>query len=467
MSNKSLAPRMAWRYLFSKKQHGAVGVITAVSMCGVAVATAAIICVLSVFNGFQSILADKQSILGSDAVVTPASGKTFENADSLLQRVLTVEGVAYAYPTITDNALAYFSGHEMPVTLKGVPQDTYAKATAIKSVVMSDGEYLLVSDTPISATHAEDEGTDPSVASSDPLHGDEELSEEEILMEELKADENAEKHYYSLLSPGVAIRLGVRPYARYAGKSAGDGFILFAPRRLGQVNMANPGASFMREEIPVTGVFQTMQSDYDKDFVIVDINVARRLLQYDPSQASSIEVAAKKGVDPSALGDRIRRVMPDNVVVKDKLQQQEINFRMISIEKWITFLLLAFILVVASFNIISSLSMLVLDKEGNLATLSAMGASSRSIGRIFWWESIFVTIIGAAIGILLGVALCLAQQHFGLIKLNGDPTALVIHAYPVVVIPKDILIVCVPIFIIGFATAAISSRFAKSRINSI
>jgi lipoprotein-releasing system permease protein len=159
--------------------------------------------------------------------------------------------------------------------------------------------------------------------------------------------------------------------------------------------------------------------------------------------------------------------MPDNVVVKDKLQQQEINFRMISIEKWITFLLLAFILVVASFNIISSLSMLVLDKEGNLATLSAMGASSRSIGRIFRWESIFVTIIGAAIGILLGVALCLAQQHFGLIKLNGDPTALVIHAYPVVVIPKDILIVCVPIFIIGFATAAISSRFAKSRINSI
>jgi lipoprotein-releasing system permease protein len=111
--------------------------------------------------------------------------------------------------------------------------------------------------------------------------------------------------------------------------------------------------------------------------------------------------------------------------------------------------------------------MLVLDKEGNLATLSAMGASSRSIGRIFRWESIFVTIIGAAIGILLGVALCLAQQHFGLIKLNGDPTALVIHAYPVVVIPKDILIVCVPIFIIGFATAAISSRFAKSRINSI
>jgi ABC-type lipoprotein release transport system permease subunit len=139
---------------------------------------------------------------------------------------------------------------------------------------------------------------------------------------------------------------------------------------------------------------------------------------------------------------------------------------MISIEKWITFLLLAFILIVASFNIISSLSMLVIDKEKNLATLHAMGASNRIIGRIFYWESIFVTIIGALCGLILGIALCLIQQHFGLIKLSGDPGTLVIDAYPVVVQIKDIGMVLIPIILIGLATASISSHFARTRINT-
>jgi ABC-type lipoprotein release transport system permease subunit len=455
MAWKSLAPRIAWRYLFSKKQHGAVGIITGVSMCGVAVATAAIVCVLSVFNGFQSIIIDKQEQLGCDVVITPEEGKILHNADSLLAVVTEISQVKYAYPTLTDNALAYYDGKEMPVTMKGVVPDVYAQATAIRSLVKEDGEYRL-SDT------AETKDSGLPVAHH---RADSELTEEEILLEELEADQAGEKRYYSLISPGVAIRLGVRPYDEEYDSDE-FGFLLFAPRRLGQVNMANPGASFLKENLPVTGVFQTLQSDIDKDYVIVDIDVARRLLQYDEDAATSIEVIGKPGVMPEQLSSIIRGKLRSGVIVKDKIQQQEVNFHMISIEKWITFLLLAFILIVASFNIISSLSMLVIDKEKNLATLHAMGASNRIIGRIFYWESIFVTIIGALCGLILGIALCLIQQHFGLIKLSGDPGTLVIDAYPVVVQIKDIGMVLIPIILIGLATASISSHFARTRINT-
>lgn len=455
---KSLAPRIAWRYLFSKKQHGAVGIITGVSMCGVAVATAAIVCVLSVFNGFQSIIIDKQEKLGCDVMITPDEGKILCNADSLLEAIGEIAQVKYAYPTLTDNALAYFDGREMPVTMKGVVPDIYAKATAIKSLIKEDGEYKL------SGYEEEQQKKNSGLPVRRHLP-QEELSEEDILMEELEADDDVEKKFFALVSPGVAIRLGVHPNIQDFDNDE-YGFLLFAPCRMGQVNMANPAASFQRERLPVAGVFETLQSEYDKDYVIVDIEVARRLLQYDTDAATSIEVIAKPGVDPQELSSIISKKLPSGVVIKDKIQQQEVNFHMISIEKWITFLLLAFILIVASFNIISSLSMLVLDKEKNLSTLHAMGASRKIIGRIFYWESIFVTIIGAVAGLSLGIILCLIQQYFGVIKLSGDPGTLVIDAYPVVVQAKDILVVLIPIILIGLSTASISSHFAKTRINT-
>ena len=209
-----------------------------------------------------------------------------------------------------------------------------------------------------------------------------------------------------------------------------------------------------------------MQNDYDDNYVITDIELARDIFQYT-SECTAVEVKGDGTVPLAALAASLQQKLGDgNALVRDRFRQQALNFRMISIEKWVSFLLLAFILVVASFNIISSLSMLILDKQGSLGTLHALGLSKRRIGAIFAWQSFYVTLIGATGGVLLGVALCLLQQHFGLIKLAGDPSTLVVKSYPVKVIFTDLLAVYVLVLIIGAATALISSRFARSRVSS-
>ena len=415
-----LSARIAWRYLRAKKSHSAVGTITAVSICGIAVATAAIICVLSVFNGFKSIIAGRIDTLTPDVMVTPAAGKVFADGDSLAAEIRMIPEVETAIPSILENALAICDGRETPVSLKGVDMKGYEKVTSLRSLIIDS------SDSP----------TDKPVT----------------------------------IAVGTSARLGAYP---------GSALLLFAPRREGRVNLANPAASFLRDSVTVQSVYRSNQTEYDENRVVVDIDVARDLLQYD-LEASAIEVKGKPGVSSEALANIIRsrlnstkdRHNPDSVgstagnkrfVVKDRLQQQEMNFRMISIEKWVTFLLLFFILVIASFNIISSLSMLVIEKERSMSTLVALGMSRRSVASIFRWESVFVTLTGGVAGIIIGLILCLLQQHFGLITLQGDPQTLAVVAYPVLVDPLDILITIVPLMVVGTLAAVITGAFAKSR----
>lgn len=408
MKFAALPARIAWRYLRAPKSHSAVSAISIVSVAGVAVATAAIICVLSVFNGFRTFLNDKLDILAPDVLVTPAKGKTFADGDSLAAVVAKIKGVATAMPSVTDNALALADSREMPVTLRGVDGDTYAKITKIDSI-LKDGSPL---------------GS---------------LSEKD-----------------AVISVGVARQLGIF--------SSGAPLLLFAPRREGRVNLANPLASFITDSVGVGGIFQAMQTEYDENTVICDIATARQLFQYS-SEASAIEVKAAPGVSPEELAIRIGRTLGPSAIAKDLLQQQETNFRMISIEKWVTFLLLIFILLIASFNIISTLCMLILEKQASMATLSAMGMSRRGIGRTFWWESLYVSLAGGVAGIVVGLALCLLQQHFGIIKLAGDPETMAMTAYPVVVEAKDVAIALIPVVAIGLVTAWISEAFARSRVD--
>ena len=240
--------------------------------------------------------------------------------------------------------------------------------------------------------------------------------------------------------------------------------LVFAPKRLGRVNLANPVSSFITDSLSVTGIYRSDQQEYDEDGVIVPIAEARRLLQYD-TEASAIEIRLRPGQHgaraAAAIGDRLGPAY----VVKDRVRQQEMNFRMISIEKWVSFLLLGFILIIASFNLISSLSMLVIEKEKAIGTFSALGLSRRRIGRIFAWESIYVSLAGGLAGIALGLTLCLLQQHFGLITVSGSPETTIVRAYPVKVLAGDVLATLVPVALIGIATAAITAAFAKSRIN--
>lgn len=412
----NISAAIAWRFLISKKSHGTVGTISTVSVCAMAVATAAIVCVLSVFNGFHDIIGGRLDTLSPDVMVTPAKGKTILAADSLARELAKRPGVASATPTLSENALVIFNSREMPVKLKGVTPEEYMRVTDVTRTIQPEegGRWF----------DARDNTSGEEISSP------------------------------AVLAIGTAARLGAFP---------GDGMLLFAPRRKGRVNIANPASSFMTDSLDVIGVYRTNQSDYDEDGVILPIATARRLLQYD-TEASAIEIAAAKGVDAPRLAKDLQRELGSGFEVKDRLRQQEMNFRMVSIEKWVSFLLLFFILVIASFNILSSLSMLVLEKEHGLRTLHALGMSRGRIGAVFGWESIYVALAGGISGIIIGVALCLLQQHFGFIKFNGNAAEMTVSAYPVSVHALDLAVTMIPVLAIGICTALVTSRFAISRI---
>lgn len=397
------------RFLGGKKSHSAVNAIAIVSVVGVAVATAAVICVLSVFNGFQSVLSGRLDTLAPDLMVTPAEGKTIANGDSLALAIGKMEGVSIATPTLTDNALGFYNGRETPVTLKGVVPKEYSKVTSIDSLLLAGGVPLWKSD----------------------------------------ADNP------SLISVGVAYKLSLF--------NEGDVFNVFAPKRLGRFNPANPAAAFVMDSLYVADIFQALQEEYDENTIFTDISLVRDLLLYD-QEATAIEIKSKPGIDISVLSEIVAESVGNGYVVKDRLQQQEINFRMVQIEKWMTFLLLFFILIIASFNIISTISMLVLEKTDSMHTMSAIGMSRRGISRVFMWESVLVSLIGALAGIVIGSLLCWLQQRYGFITIaNGGIEAEPIP-YPVRLEAFDILITLLPISLITLLCSLVASSFAKSRL---
>lgn len=410
MRSGLLSAAMAWRYLRAPKSYSAVSAISIVAVTGVAIATAAIVCVLSVFNGFREKLGERLDSLSSDVVVTPAAGKVFSDGDSLAQVIARMPGVEIAMPGLTDNALLIANSREMPVTLKGVTPEMYAQLTAIDSLIF-EGE-------PIRTAGEKD----------------------------------------AAIAVGVAQRLGIY--------NAGEDLLMFAPKREGRINMANPMNSFISDSLETRAIFQSMQSQFDENTVVAEISRVRDLLEYD-TQASEIEIKAAPGVSVGKLADQLRESLGPEYVVKDRLQQQEMNFRMVEIEKWVTFLLLVFILIIASFNMISTMCMLVIEKESSLSVLSSLGMERGRIGRIFFWESLYVSIGGGIAGIILGIILSLLQENYGLIKLNGDPSQLIMDAYPVVVEWIDILWALLPVVVIGLITSAIAFLFARSRSSKI
>ncbi len=427
--NNGLSAAIAWRYLLSKKSYAAVGTISTVSVCAMAIATAAIICVLSVFNGFREVIGGKLDSLSPDLMVSPVKGKVFADADNLADRITQLPGVQVATPTLSDKALLICNSREMPVTLKGVLPDDYAKVTSIRSLIKKDyGDYLTESN--ISHNGQQNGSGAP------PQNGSGTLPPPR-----------------GVASIGAAARLQTYP---------GDGGLLFAPRREGRVNLANPAASFYSDSIRISGIYRSDQSQYDEDGLIVPLDLARSLFTYD-TEASAIEIKLDPEANADATQRKVAEALGAGFTVKNRLQQQAMNFRMIAIEKWVSFLLLTFILIIAGFNIISSLSMLVIEKEEAIHTIRALGMSRRRIGSIFAWESIYVSMAGAAAGIILGVGLCLAQQHFGLIKIAGDAEMSILQAYPVKVQWPDILATLAISAILAATTALITAAFARSK----
>lgn len=408
---KSIPFIIALRYLFGKKSHSAVNAIAIVSVVGVAVATAAVVCVLSVFNGFQKVLTERMDTLSPDLMVIPTEGKTIANGDSLAAVIGKIKGVETATPTLTDNALGFYNGRETPVTLKGIVPEEYSKVTAIDSLLLAGGKTLQEAETPNPA----------------------------------------------LLSIGLAYKLSMFDFDRP--------LMVFAPKRTGRFNPANPAAAFVMDSIYVANVFQSLQDTYDENCIFTDIALVRDLLLYD-REATAIEIKVSPGADADRLLKKISDMTGPEYKVKNRFMLQEVNFRMVQIEKWMTFLLLFFILVIASFNIVSTLSMLVLEKQDSMQTLSAIGMNRTNIARVFRWESVLVSLIGAVIGLCLGATLSLLQEKFGFITIaNGGADALPMP-YPVKLEVMDLLITIAPIAIITAICAWVAGSFAKSRMNN-
>lgn len=416
---------LAWRYLFGKKSHAAVNAIAGVSVVGMSIATAAIVCVLSVFNGFRDVLSVNAGPLQPDLIVEPVKGKAFAEGDSLAEALSHIEGVSKSDPVVSDQALVIFRGQEMPITLRGVPTDL-PTLRALREKLVTDGSGKI------------ELRPEPDPAAL--IEGDYE--------EGSAAD--------ALLSVGVAGRLEIyEPEARLT---------VFVPRRHGRLNPANPAASFVVDSIRNLGVFQTGQSDWDQNMVVTDLKTARDILQYE-AEATSIELTLLPGSHVGEVAKRIRKSLPEGFAyIKDRIEQQSVNARMIDIEKWVTFLLLFFILVIASFNVVSTMSMLVIEKQNSLALLHSLGLPAWRIGGLFAWESVYVTLIGAFSGIVLGVGLVISQTYFGWIKIQGDPSQLLLTSYPVRLEFSDLIVTLIPLLLIGAACATGAALFARAKI---
>ncbi|MEG0700962.1 MAG: FtsX-like permease family protein [Muribaculaceae bacterium] len=401
--------KVALRYIVSKKSHSAVNIISIISVCGVAVTTIALVCVLSVFNGFSSLVESKLAQLDPELKIFSATGKVINNADSVVQVLKSVDVIEVCQPTIEDHALAIYGEEQMPVRLKGV-SEKYDSLTNIRELVKNDGEYLL-----------KDEFSD-----------------------------------YALMSVGAAVSLKARP-------GFNTQLRLYAPRRKGRVNIANPMTAFRSDSLYVSGVYQVEQTEYDADMIIVPISVARQLLDYT-TEATSIEIKLRENADKTVAFDQISKIVGTNYIVKDRLMQQETSFRLINIEKWITFLLLGFILIIATFNIISTLSVLIIEKDASINTFKSLGATDKQIAHIFVAEGWIISLFGAVIGVVIGLVLCLVQQYFGIIKLSGDASAMIIDAYPVVVEVSDVAVIFGLVAIVGSLTSIATSMIMRHRL---
>ena len=406
----SLPLKIAWRYLVSKKGHQAVNIISIVAVCGVVVATAALICVLSVFNGFRGLIMGKLAMLDPQVAITASTGKTINNADSIIDLVSAMPGVERAVPVIEDQALAIYAQMQMPVRLKGVPDD-YNTMNGMDSIIV-DGEWKL----------------------------------------------RDQVSRFAVAGAGPAVRLMVRPESLGMVR-------LYAPQRQGRVNLANPMGAFRQDSVFVSGVFQLQQNSYDADLIFVPLEMAMNLFDYE-TEATQIEVRLAPGASEQQVMRGIAQALGDGYQVKNRLMQQREAYRLVNIEKWMAFLLLAFILVIATFNVISTLSLLIIEKDDSIATLRALGAHDRQISRIFVLQGWLITLVGAVTGVVIGLILCLCQQQFGWLHLSGDPANMIISTYPVEVQWQDVVITLALVAAVGLLTSMVTALIMRRRLTS-
>ena len=386
---------VARRYLFARKRHLTTGIISVISVCGVALATAALIVTLSVFNGFRDMVASFFTALDPELKVTPAEGKTIAADDPLLAKLKAQDFIQVYTETLQDQALIVGNERQWVVNIKGV-SDSFAQQADLDAILYGDGEFC--------------------------LHAD--------VLE------------YGVMGIRLASALGL-------GSNYEGGLPIYAPRRGERVNMGNPMQSFNSDELYSPGVvFNTNQAQYDATYILTSLSFARRLFDQQ-GRLSAVELKLKPGTSLRSAKTTIRQLLGQRLLVQDRYEQQADTFRIMQIEKFIAYLFLSFILLVASFNIISSLSMLMIEKQENVATLRALGANDSQIRQIFLFEGWLISGIGALLGIVGGLALCWAQIRFGFVKLGASEGSFVVDAYPVSIQPSDVLLTFITVLLVG------------------
>ena len=400
---------IARRYLFSKKSHNAINVISAISVCGVALATLSLVCTLSVFNGFQDLVTTFFTAFDPQLKITAVRGKVFDGQDKRVLQLKKMPDVEVYSESLEDNVMVQYQGRQAMAVVKGV-EDNFDQLTPIDSILFGRGDLLL-----------HDEVVDYAI-------------------------------------PGIQLLSTLGSGIRFL-----DPLEIYAPRRGAKVNMANPSTAFVTGNLFSSGlVFAVNQEKYDASYILTSIDFARRLFQYT-TEVSAINLKLKAGADTDAVKKHIQDLLGDDFLVQDRYEQQADTYRIMEIEKLISYLFLTFILMIACFNVIGSLSMLIIDKRDDVVTLRNLGASDRQIVRIFLFEGRMISFFGAFAGVVLGLLLCWLQQEYGLIAL-GSSGSFVVDAYPVSVHASDVLLIFITVLLIGFLSVWYPVRFLSKRL---
>lgn len=401
---------IARRYLFSKKSTHVINIISGISVVGVAVATMALVVTLSVFNGFHDLVASLLTSFDPQIEIVPTKGKTAPADDPILTKIRNLPQVDVATESVEDQAMAIYKGRQAMIKVKGV-EDNFSELSHINDILYGDGEFSL--------------------------------------------------HAANLQFGVVGIRL-----ADNLGMTADwDGQLkIYAPKREGQLDLMNPTEGFVEDSVISPGVvFSVKQARYDRDYVLTSIAFARNLFGQQ-GMLSQLEIRLKPGSDLDAVKAEMQKIAGSKYRVLDRMEQQADTFKIMKTEKFIAYIFLTFILAVACFNIIGSLSMLIIDKKNDVVTLRNMGASDKQIVRIFLFEGRMISAIGAILGILVGLLLCWLQQVYGLVSLGRSSGSFIVDAYPVSVHPEDIIIIFITVLAVGFASVWYPVRYFAKRL---
>ena len=408
---------IANRYLLAKKSHNLINIITWISILGISVGSFALIVVLSAFNGLEKVISSMNNRLTPDLQIAPVKGKTIELTAFPLGQMQDIQGVEYAIPTITEDALFRANDKQHIGQVKGVGIE-YQNIDRLNEIIFgSDGLQL--------------------------------------------ADD--EEHSFAVPGAGVAWYLGINAYNPYAMVR------VYVPKR-GNASLMSLENSFNSDILTVRSVFSTEQ-EQDEKLVLVPFDWLSELLEYE-NKANNVELFVAPNTDINKVKKSVATLIGEDFTVKNQQEQQETLYRIMRSEKWAVYVILTFILILATFNVVGSLSMLMIDKRKDTEILKAMGADNRLIHKIFMNEGLLISVAGGIIGLLFGIVLVLLQQQFGFVKFGTGGGNYVVDAYPVLLKLKDVLLIFATILVVGCTSAFLTVRHAmrksvnqKSRLN--